>query len=190
MESLAKFQRQGSNWRFRSILSLDLHTLKYDPLSGSSYIPLPAFLALKKTIINHKKKDDECFKWAIKGALNPVEKHSERIDQNVRETSMVLNWEGLKFPVNLSDINTFENHNSSISVNVLGYENLVYPLRLSKHKYKRERTVNLLLISDDTQQHYCWSKDTIKCYLYKHQNMDMLDMSALDVLILSIPRNH
>ena len=31
-------------------------------------------------------------------------------------------------------------------------------LRLSKHNYKRESTVNLLLISDDTKQHYCWIK--------------------------------
>ena len=65
-------------------------------------------------------------------------------------TSRVLNWEALKFPVNLSDINKFENHNSSISVKVFDYENLVYPLRISKHNYKRESTVNLLLISDDT----------------------------------------
>ena len=46
----------------------------------------------------------------------------------------------------------------------------------------RALTVNLLLISDDTRQHYC--------YLYKHQNMDMLDMCPLNVLILSIQKNH
>ena len=72
--SLAKFQRQGSNWRFRSVLSLDLHIVKYDPLGGSSCIPLPEFIAAKKAIINHKNDDDECFKWAITRALNPVEK--------------------------------------------------------------------------------------------------------------------
>ena len=60
-------------------------------------------------------------------------------------------WDGLKFPVNLSDINKFKNHNSSISVNVFGYVKLVYPLRISKHNYKRDSTVNLLLISDDTK---------------------------------------
>ena len=76
--------------------------------------------------------------------------------------SEVLNWDGLKFPVNLSDINKFENHNSSISVNVFGYEKLVYSLRISKHSYKRESIVNLLLISDDTKQHYCWIKDISK----------------------------
>ena len=59
----------------------------------------------------------------------------------------------------MSDINKFENHNSLISVNVFGYENLVYPLRISEHNYDRESTVNILLISDDAKQHYCWIKD-------------------------------
>ena len=59
----------------------------------------------------------------------------------------------LKFPVNLSEIGKFENRNSSISVNVFGYEKLVYPLRISERNYKLESTVNLLLISDDTEQH-------------------------------------
>ena len=36
LESLAKFQRQGSSWRFYSVLSLDLHTVKYEPLDGFS----------------------------------------------------------------------------------------------------------------------------------------------------------
>ena len=77
-------------------------------------------------------------------------KNSERIDKKLREKSEILNWDGLKFPVNLSDIN----HNSSISVNVFGYEKLVYPLRINKRNYSLESTVNLLLISDDTKQHY------------------------------------
>ena len=114
-------------------LNLDLHTVKYVPHGGSFYIPLPGFLVAKKTIINLKYEDDECFKWTITRALNPVEKYSERIDIKLRETSKILNWEGLKFPVNLSYINKFENHNSSIYVNVFGYENLIYPLRISKH---------------------------------------------------------
>ena len=69
---------------------LDLYTVKYEPLGGSSYIPLPAFLAAKKAIINLKNGDDECFKWAIARALNPVEKHSASIDKKLRETSKVL----------------------------------------------------------------------------------------------------
>ena len=52
-----------------------------------------------------------------------------------------------------------ENRNSSISVNVFGYEKLVYTLRISDHNYKCESNVNLLLISDDRKQHYGWIKD-------------------------------
>ena len=39
---------------------------------------------------------------------------------------------------------------------------MIYPLRISKHNYERESTVTLLLISDDTKQHYCWIKDISK----------------------------
>ena len=95
LESLAKFQRHGSNWRFRSVFSLDFHTVKYVSFGGSSYNPLPRFLAATKAIINLKNADDECFKWDITRALNPVEEHSERIDKIFREKSKVLNWEGL-----------------------------------------------------------------------------------------------
>ena len=106
-------------------------------LGGYSYIPLPKFLAANKPIINLKNEDDESFKWAITRALNPAEEHSEHIDKKHWEKSEVLNWNGLKFPVNLSDINKFENHNSSISVK------LIYPLRISEYNYKRESTVNI-----------------------------------------------
>ena len=95
-------------------------------------------------------------------SIKSSRKHSERIDKELRETSKVLNWKGLKFSIKLSDINKLEKHNSSISVNVFGYEILVYPLRISKHNYKRESTVNLLLMSDDTKQYYCWIKDINK----------------------------
>ena len=95
-------------------------------------------------------------------SIKSSRKNSERIDKKLREKSDVLNWDGLKFPVNLSDINKFEKHNSSISVNVFGYEKAVYPVRINKHTYKRETTVNLLLISDDAKQHYCWIKDISK----------------------------
>ena len=85
LESLAKFQRQGSNWRFHSVLSLDLHTVKFEPLGGSSYIPLPTFLASKKAIINLRNEDDECFKWVITRALNPVEKPLNVLIENFKK---------------------------------------------------------------------------------------------------------
>ena len=90
-----------------------------------------------------------------------IRKNSERIDKELRETSKTVDWEGLKFPVNLSDINKFKKHNSSIFVNVFAYENAVYPLRISKHNYKRESYVNLILNLRRYKQHYCWIKTVI-----------------------------
>ena len=130
LESLAKFQRQGSNWRFHSVLSMDLHTVKYVQLCGSSYIPLPKFIAAKKAIISLKHEDDECFKWAITRALNPLEKTLNVLIKNFEKNQR--SSIGMKFPFNLSDINKFENHNSSISVNDFCYEKLVYSHRISK----------------------------------------------------------
>ena len=41
-------------------------------------------------------------------------------------------------------------------------KNLVYHLRISKHNYKSESAVNLLLISDNTKQYYHSIKDISK----------------------------
>ena len=53
----------------------------------------------------------------------------------------------------LKKITVFEKNNQGISVNVYGYEGDVFPLRHSKTK--RERIVNLLLITDEEKIHYC-----------------------------------
>ena len=108
MESLASFQMQGSNWRFGRVIKLDINTAVYRPLRGNSYIPLPKKLANKKAIINMKNNDDQCFKWCIARALNPIEKNPERIDKNLRKQAENFNWKNIKFPFRLSDIDKFE----------------------------------------------------------------------------------
>ncbi|WAQ98594.1 hypothetical protein MAR_022967 [Mya arenaria] len=74
MEAISNFQRQGN------IIGLEIHTVKYEPLRGNSYIPLPQKLASKKAITNMKNEVDMCFMWSVLRALNPIEKHAERID--------------------------------------------------------------------------------------------------------------
>ena len=155
MESLAKFQREGSGWVVDSIEELVLHTVKHNPLNGSSYIELPKKLANKKAIINMKNEDNQCFKWCVARALNPVEKHAERISKVLRQQADELNWEGLKFPMELKEINRSETLNE-VNVNVFGFENVVYPLRISDANHKK--CVNLL-INEDEKRHYCVIKD-------------------------------
>src|SRR5271166_3116066 len=98
LESMANFQRQGSNWRFKAVVKMDVNTTIYKPLKGKSYIPLPAILADKKAIINMKNEDDQCFKWCVSRALNPVDKNPDRITKELQIQAEKLNWDGIKFP--------------------------------------------------------------------------------------------
>ena len=158
LENIAKYQREGSNWNFKRIISIDIHLNKYEPLSGSSYIPLPKVLRSKGAIINVKNtNDNECFKWAVTSALHPIESHPERLTKKLRENSKHFDWSDMTFPTTFKDINKFEKQNPSVSINVFGYEKEVYPLRISKEA--NDKTVNLLLISEEDNQHYCWIKN-------------------------------
>ena len=156
-ENLANFQQRGSNWQFVNINQLEIHLGNWKPLSGSSYLPLPKKIKNKGAIINMKNEEDQCFKWCISRALNPVKKNSERITKELKDQSKRLNWSGLSFPVDLKEIQIFEKNNPKISINVFGYEESVYPLKISK--IKKSFNIDLLLISDEEKQHYCLIKN-------------------------------
>lgn len=109
MERMANFQWEGSGWRFKSVITLTLHTVVHRPLSGSSSIKLPKVLVDKKAIINLKNNDDECFKWCVTRAINPVEKNAEYISKQVIKELMELDWDGIDFPVSLKKIDNLRN---------------------------------------------------------------------------------
>ena len=113
-------------------------------------------------IINLKNEDNECFKWAVTRALNPIGKNEERITNELREQAKLLNWTGLEFPMSVKHIGKFEKQNADKAVNVFGYEvegkkEYVYPLRISG--LQCAYVVNLMLIYDGEKNHYCWIKD-------------------------------
>jgi len=158
LERLATFQRSGSNWIFSSVLSLDIHTVKYKPLKMSSYIHLPIALKGKRAIINLQSTDVQGFKWSVTRALNPKDMNPRRIDNELREQAEGYNWTGINFPTSWKDIDKFDSQNETISVNVFGYEVEIYPRRISIKTYKpgRGELVNPLLISNEEKQHYCY----------------------------------
>ena len=91
-----------------------------------------------------KNEDDECFKWCVARALNPVENHPERITQKLRKQAEELNWKGIEFPMQADKIEKFEKINPNISVNVYYIHGDIQPLRISGAK--RDHNINLLLI--------------------------------------------
>ena len=98
-------------------MDIDFHRLNLT--RGSSYIPLPDWLAKKGAIINPKNLDMECFKWAVIAAVKwrDIDNHPERISK-LRRHEDEFDWDGMKFPASFRDIKRFESTNK-ITMNIL-----------------------------------------------------------------------
>ena len=155
IEKMAKLQQvTGSGWRLHSIIKFQLHTMRYNPLRGETWVPLPKELANKKAIINPKNEDNKCFLWCVLRALNPCEKNPQRIDKKLKEKENTLNMDGIEYPVSLKDIDKFENQNPTVSITVFGYDRkIVYPLENSDNT-DREHNIVLILIKEEGVNHY------------------------------------
>ena len=171
IENVDTFQNRGSGWIFEKIIDLRVHIDKYKPISAKSYIQLPDKIIKKEAIINIKNEDNQCFKWSVLSCLFPVNKNSTRVSKKMKLNAASLNWNGLEFPVQVDKIVIFERNNPKYAVNVYSYDKEVYPIRISENN-GREKTIDLLLISNDETNHYCWIKSMsrlINSQKYKHR---------------------
>ena len=159
-------QAVGSGWVFVEIISLELHADIWDPLKASSYIDLPKELKNRNAIVNMKNEDNKCFLWCVLRALNPTNSHPERINKDLKSKENTLNMKGIAYPVDFKDVDRFERQNPDISISIFGYtrEDKIYPLKISKYtKSKKENekkhNINLLLIKNGDNSHYCLIKN-------------------------------
>ena len=74
----------------------------------------------------------------------------------MKENSKKFDLTGIEFPVSLKQIDKFEKQNHYV-INVYGYEDVVYPLRISKRHDLQ--VIILLQITDNETNHYCWIKN-------------------------------
>ena len=80
LNGIAVWLSEGSGWTIRSLDEHYINTVVYDPLKGSSYIPLPVELRnSSRGLVNLKNEDNECFRWCHIRYLNPQEKNPQRI---------------------------------------------------------------------------------------------------------------
>ena len=80
LNRIAVWLSEGSGWTIRSLDEHYINTVVYDPLKGSSYIPLPVELRnSSRGLVNLKNEDNECFRWCHIRYLNPQEKNPQRI---------------------------------------------------------------------------------------------------------------
>lgn len=157
IELIETFQNNGSGWVFDKVLHLDISISAFRPLAGSSYMALPKALANKKALINPKNiNDDECFKWCVTEAVYPQKDARQKITKISRGNAKLFNWDGVKFPVKLTQINLFEKNNPEYAVSVLGYSESdgIYPIRISKGYSSDKTDIVLMLFTGEEEHHY------------------------------------
>ena len=99
----------NSRFIFDEVLFMDKDFHQLNLTRGSSYIPLPQWLANKKAIINPRNEDQECFKWTVIAASRwgEIGKGPQRVS-NLKKYELDFDWFGIKFPVSVKDIKGFE----------------------------------------------------------------------------------
>ena len=143
---------RDSKFVFDGVVHMDIDFHRLNLTRGSSYIPLPDWLAKKGAIINPKNSDMECFKWAVIAAMKckDIGDHPERMSK-LRRYDDDFDWDGMKFPVSFRDIKRFESRNE-ITINILAFESKqIYICRKGK---EYDRVANLMLITDHNNKHY------------------------------------
>ena len=152
--SLESYTRNSSGWNIRKVIELTIHSIRYSPLSGSSYIELPSTLKISRSLLNIRNEDQKCFLYCILASLHVAPSCPELV-QNYREFESELDMTGIDYPVSITSIDKFERQNQNISVNVFAFvDNDIVPLKITK-RTDRLHHVDLLLLKNKTTSHYC-----------------------------------
>ena len=114
---IEKFTNTASGLEIAHCIKLCLNIAKYEPLKGSSYIPLPKALANKKAIINVQNDDGRCLVWALKSAMYPAKNNISNKYSYAKCPN--LNMGGIDFPTPISQISRVEKQNI-LAINVYG----------------------------------------------------------------------
>ena len=159
IENINTFQTNGSGWYFKEVVQLEIHTTKFNPMKGSSYIPLPDWIMRKKAIVSIRNKDEKCFLWSVLRYLHPREKNDCRL-KDLEKYEFSLNTKGITFPMKIKDITKFEKLNPDLpGINVFSVDDkkTIYPLREVSKGCKN--TIDLFLYEEDGKFHYSLIKN-------------------------------
>ena len=170
-------EMKGSGWTFVRVVDMEIRVNVYRPLGGSSYIPLPPDIQAKKAVINvYNDADHKCFQYAMLTRFVENIHHEQlrviHFTDEVRRRAQ-LDFEGLKYPVTLQQIPSFEKRNG-ISISVYGLDlvpiskkkkhrkkkhNIVYPIRVCEQEEAYPDHFDLLMLTSDKSVHYLYIKD-------------------------------
>ena len=148
---------RGSDFGFDGVNLLYYNFNKISLNRGGSYIESAKWIKDKKSIINPKNNDHECFQYAVTLALN-----YDKIDRNPQRISKIrpfidqYNWKDIDYPAASKDWKKFEQNNESIALNILYVPHNTRKTHIaykSIHNLTREKQVILLMITDGEKWH-------------------------------------
>ena len=210
IEDIENFQNEGSGWVIEQFKGIYMNIAGYQPMRGSSYIPLPEYIQNKKAVINPKNDDQMCFKWALGTGLiiDTIKHHPERNSKDKQETiNQLINDDGINYPVEVNN-QVYKKilKQNDFTFNVYSYdvdENnnyMFYPLFVVDQP--KDKHINLLyftsIVDNDQKAHYTFIKDfdkllfdttkkdhkkhiCIKC-LHNFSSKELLDNHLIDNL--------
>ena len=148
---------RGSEFEFDGVnfLYYDFNKTSID--RGGSYIDSPKWLKDKKSTINPKSNDDECFQYAVTLALNldKIKKDAQRVSK-IKPFIEKYNWEDIDFPSTSKDWKKFE-CNNEVALNILYVPYNTKKINIdykSENNLTQESQIILLMISDGQKWHY------------------------------------
>ena len=152
---IENFVQNGSGWILNTLKTLWLDVAKYEPIKGSSYLPLPDSLKNKRAVINVKNDDDHCLRYTLRAALFPTNNHPERLSSYTKDDG--LNFEKVESPTPVSQISKVETLNN-LAINVYGWENNKVIIHRISNQPPNVKRINTLIIEQDSKTHYVWIK--------------------------------
>ena len=152
-----KESMRGSEFIFDSVNLLYYHLQRISFKRGGSYVDSQKWLKNKQATINPKNNDNNCFQYALTVALNyqNIKKDLQKISK-FKPFIDQYNWKEIDFPSHSKDWKKFEQNNKTIALNILFVPHNTEKIRLaykSKHNFKRENQVILLMITDGKKWH-------------------------------------
>ena len=177
-----------SKFIFDEVIRMDVDFHRLNLMRGSSYLPLPDWLAKKKAIINPNNSDLECFKWAVIAPMRweEIDRDHQRITK-LKRFEADFDWTGVGFPVSFRSIKRFKSRNQ-ISVNVLAVEDKQVYICRKGGDY--DRVANLMLITENNRKHYVAIKSLSRLLSKqnsKHKEGQHFCMNCLQGFKKSVP---
>ena len=153
---------KGSEFEFDGVDYLYYDFNKISLNRGGSYIDSTKWLKDKKSTINPKNNDYNCFQYAVTLALNldKIKRDPKRISK-IKPFIDQYNWKDINFPSNSKDWRKLE-LNNEIALNVLYVPHNTRKIQVaykSKQNLTCDKQVILLMITDGENWHYLTVKN-------------------------------